>query len=55
MKINVIITCYNKETYLPGLLSVLKEYTLIEPIIIVGYSGKNELQCDFRIENPGIH
>jgi tetratricopeptide (TPR) repeat protein len=52
--VNFIITCFDKEEYLPGLLQVLESYKSIIPIVCIAYNGdSNTFPCDIKIENHG--
>lgn len=54
VKINFIITCFDKEAYWPYLKSILNGYRGIEPNICLVYNGNDEnFECDVRIKNRG--
>lgn len=55
VKINFIITCYDKEAYWPHLKSLIDSYKTIEPIYCLAYSGVDkDFVCDVRIPSEGL-
>jgi len=54
MKINFIVTVFDKEIYIPYLLRVINSYRIIKPEIVVVYNGSNpDFQCTLRRPNMG--
>jgi hypothetical protein len=54
MKINFIITAFDKEIYLPTLLKIIRSYKRIEPEIVIAYNGsKADFPCTLRRPNMG--
>jgi hypothetical protein len=52
--ISFIITCYNREAYLPYLINILKSYrTKVNWVIC--YNGNKNIKCDFYCKNRGKH
>jgi hypothetical protein len=55
VKINFIITCFNKEEYWPHLKKLIESYKTIDPIICLAYNGNDDsFKCDVRIPNKGL-
>jgi hypothetical protein len=55
MDINFIVTCHNREDYLPYLEEVFKSYKKIIPHHFICYNGdKSYFPCDLRIKNLGF-
>jgi len=54
--VNFILTCFDKEAYLPYALEVINSYKDIEPSICVVYNGTDpDFDCDVRLEkNSGL-
>lgn len=56
MEIFFIITCFDKEHYIPHLLNIIHKYKKIIGIPIVCYNGTNEnFKCDFKCKNTGLN
>jgi hypothetical protein len=54
IKVNFIITCFDKENYWPYLKEIIKGYKNIESNICLAYNGVDEnFECDVRIPNRG--
>lgn len=54
MKINFIITAFDKEIYLPHLLRVIQSYVTVEPQIVIAYNGSDpNFPCTLRRPNMG--
>lgn len=54
MKINFVITAFDKEIYLPHLLKVIQSYRKIEPEIVIAYNGsQTDFPCTVRRPNMG--
>jgi len=52
--VNIIVTCYNKEEYLHGLLETFSLYKHIKPHIVICYSGDmDSFPCHIRVANRG--
>lgn len=51
LEVNVIITCYSKESYLPHLINILNSYKKIKVNYVISYNGIDDnFECDFRCE-----
>jgi hypothetical protein len=55
MHISFIITCYNREEYLPHLIKILQHYKKIKPTWAICYNGDKDINCDFKCPNRGLH
>jgi hypothetical protein len=54
MDINFIITCFDKEEYLHGMIDTIHSYRKIVPKYAVCYNGNiKEFPCDVRLGNNG--
>ena len=55
IKINFIVTCFDKEVYWPKLKELLYSYQNIEPIVALAYNGEDpNFECSVRVENKGL-
>jgi len=53
-EVNIIITCFNREAYLPGMIKAINSYSRIKPNYAVAYDGTDfKFPCQVRIDNPG--
>ena len=54
MEINLIVTCYNKEEYLLGLLECINNYKKLKVNVCISYNGKlDSFPCDIKLTNNG--
>jgi hypothetical protein len=50
IELNVIITCYDKEDYIPHLVEILNSYKKIKVNYVICYNGlKDDFDCHFKI------
>lgn len=53
--VDILITCHDREDYLPWLLKIIHQYTKINPHIIIAYNGTNDsFLCTVRRTNLGL-
>jgi hypothetical protein len=55
LDVTFILTCFNREAYVPYALRVLASYRRIRPQIVLCYNGTSDLQCDVRLPPTGKH
>lgn len=51
--VTFILTCFDREDYVPYARRVIDSYRLIKPQVILCYNGTRDLQCDVRL--PALH
>ena len=55
IKINFIITCFDREAYWPKLEELILSYKTIDPIISLAYNGDDDdFKCSVRVPNKGL-
>ena len=55
LECDVILTCTNREAYIPHALEVLRSYREIRATPILCYNGDGDIDCDVRLARESLH
>jgi hypothetical protein len=55
LDVTVILTCFDREAYVPYALRVIESYRRLRPQVVLCYNGTNDLSCDVHLPPDRKH